>query len=166
MKCGSYKDRQNLGMAFKEYMSRNGSTVHMTLIFNVFVFYTLFNQINCRVINDGFNIFVRINKCLLFILITSCEMGLQALLVEFGSYAFHVTKNGLTLKQWLITFGFAATTFVLSLIIKVIPLENFIQPYLDVEEDHSYHEENEDKKVEIKNDIEDEKKGLLEEEEI
>ena len=163
MKCGSYNDRQNLGMAFKEYMSRNGSTVHMTLIFNVFVFYTLFNQVNCRVINDGFNIFVRINKCILFILITSCEMGLQALLVEFGSYAFHVTKNGLTIRQWLITFGFAATTFVLSFIIKLIPLEKAIQPYLDVEEDHSYHEENEEKDV-INND--DEKKGLLEEEEI
>ena len=166
MKCGSYNDRQNLGMAFKEYMSRNGSTVHMTLIFNVFVFYTLFNQVNCRVINDGFNIFVRINKCILFILITSCEMGLQALLVEFGSYAFHVTKNGLTIRQWLITFGFAATTFVLSLIIKLIPLEKAIQPYLDVEEDHSYHEENEEKDNIIKNDIDDEKKGLLEEEEI
>ena len=165
MKCGSYNDRQNLGMAFKEYMSRNGSTVHMTLIFNVFVFYTLFNQVNCRVINDGFNIFVRINKCLLFILITSCEMGLQALLVEFGSYAFHVTKNGLTLSQWLITFGFAATTFVLSFIIKLIPLEKTIQPYLDVEEDHSYHEENEEKDA-INHDIDDEKKGLLEEEEI
>jgi Ca2+ transporting ATPase len=166
MKCGSYNDRQNLGMAFKEYMSRNGSTVHMTLIFNVFVFYTLFNQVNCRVINDGFNIFVRINKCILFILITSCEMGLQALLVEFGSYAFHVTKNGLTIRQWLITFGFAATTFVLSFIIKLIPLEKAIQPYLDVEEDHSYHEENEEKDNIIKNDIDDEKKGLLEEEEI
>ena len=166
MKCGSYNDRQNLGMAFKEYMSRNGSTVHMTLIFNVFVFYTLFNQVNCRVINDGFNIFVRINKCILFILITSCEMGLQALLVEFGSYAFHVTKNGLTIRQWLITFGFAATTFVLSLIIKLIPLEKAIQPYLDVEEDHSYHEENEEKDNIIKNDIDEEKKGLLEGEEI
>ena len=165
MKCGSYNDRQNLGMAFKEYMSRNGSTVHMTLIFNVFVFYTLFNQVNCRVINDGFNIFVRINKCILFILITSCEMGLQALLVEFGSYAFHVTKNGLTIRQWLITFGFAATTFVLSFIIKLIPLEKTIQPYLDVEEDHSYHEENEEKDA-INHDIDDEKKGLLEEEEI
>ena len=166
MKCGSYNDRQNLGMAFKEYMSRNGSTVHMTLIFNVFVFYTLFNQVNCRVINDGFNIFVRINKCILFILITSCEMGLQALLVEFGSYAFHVTKNGLTIRQWLITFGFAATTFVLSFIIKLIPLEKAIQPYLDVEEDHSYHEENEEKDNIIKNDIDEEKKGLLEGEEI
>ena len=92
-------------------------------------------------------------------------MGLQALLVEFGSYAFHVTKNGLTIRQWLITFGFAATTFVLSFIIKLIPLEKAIQPYLDVEEDHSYHEENEEKDA-INHDIDDEKKGLLEEEEI
>ena len=93
-------------------------------------------------------------------------MGLQALLVEFGSYAFHVTKNGLTIRQWLITFGFAATTFVLSFIIKLIPLEKAIQPYLDVEEDHSYHEENEEKDNIIKNDIDEEKKGLLEGEEI
>jgi hypothetical protein len=92
-------------------------------------------------------------------------MGLQVLLVEFGSYAFHVTKNGLTFRQWLITLGFAATTFILSVFIKLIPLENIIQPYLDVEEDHSYHEDNKNE-IDIKNEIDDEKKGLLEGEEI
>ena len=59
--CGSYEARQSLSVAFKEYSNVNGGTVHMTIIFNVFVIYTLFNQINCRMIDDSFNIFKRMN---------------------------------------------------------------------------------------------------------
>lgn len=55
--CGKYKSRQNLNVAYKEYSNANGGTVHMSLIFNVFVIYTLFNQVNCRMIDDSLNIF-------------------------------------------------------------------------------------------------------------
>ena len=42
---------------FDKYNDIYGSTTHMTFIFNIFVFYTLFNQFNCRVIDDSYNIF-------------------------------------------------------------------------------------------------------------
>ena len=57
--CGKYAARQDLAMAFKEYINANSSTSHMSLIFNIFVIYTLFNQINARIIDDSFNILVR-----------------------------------------------------------------------------------------------------------
>ena len=44
--CGKYASRQSLSVAFKEYSNANGGSVHMTIIFNVFVIYTLFNQVN------------------------------------------------------------------------------------------------------------------------
>ena len=122
MNCGNYAQRQDLSVAFNEYISNLGSTSHMTIIFNTFVFYTLFNQINCRVINDQINIFSRIHRCWLFIIITGCEMGLQALLVEFGRNAFHCSKGGLTLQQWGMCFLMSSLTFIVSFFSKFIPI--------------------------------------------
>ena len=124
--CGDYASRQDMSVGFKGYTNANGSTTHMTLVFNVFVIYTLFNQINARVLDDSLNIFVRIHKNLLFPLITLIELALQILIIEFGNAAFKVVENGLTGKQWGITIGFSAITFVLSIIIKFIPLERTI----------------------------------------
>ena len=124
--CGDYASRQSLSVAFKGYSNANGGTVHMTLIFNVFVIYTLFNQINCRIIDDSFNIFKRMERSLLFPLITLCEMGLQVLIVIFGRSIFHVSNNGLTGEQWGICFGFSAITFVVCIIAKLLPIEIII----------------------------------------
>ena len=107
----------------------------MTLIFNVFVIYTLFNQINCRMIDDSFNIFKRMHRSLLFPLITICELGLQVIIVIFGKNIFHVANRGLTGEQWGICFGFSAITFVVSIIVKLIPLEGFIDNLLKKEEE-------------------------------
>ena len=133
--CGGYASRQSLSVAYKEYSNDNDGSVHMTLIFNVFVIYTLFNQINCRMIDDSFNIFKRMHRSLLFPLITICELGLQVIIVIFGKNIFHVANRGLTGEQWGICFGFSAITFVVSIIVKLIPLEGFIDNLLKKEEE-------------------------------
>ena len=120
-----------LSSAFDQYIRVNSCTAHMTMVFNVFVIYTLFDQLNCRVIDDSFNIFVRIINNFFFPLITLCELALQIILIEFGRNAFKCTERGLTLIQWLIVIGFSAITFVLSFIIKLIPLDKCIQGILD-----------------------------------
>ena len=146
--CGKYAERQDLSVAFKEYTNANGSTVHMTVIFNVFVYYTLFNQINCRVLDDSFNILVRISRSILFIIICICEMGLQAILISFGNTVFHCVENGLTGKQWGICFGFAAITFVVSIICKLLPIEGLIEKFLGKVEEEG-EDDKEEKKVEL-----------------
>lgn len=103
----------------------------MGIVFNVFVIYTLFNQFNCRVIDDSLNIFIRIGSNLFFPIITLCELGLQIILIEFGRDAFKCTERGLTLIQWLIVIGFSAITIILSVIIKFIPIDKCIQNFLD-----------------------------------
>ena len=145
--CGKYSNKQSLQLAFNEYVSSNDSTVHMTIIFNIFVFYTLFNEINCRVIDDSFNIFVRISRSFLFIIICLAEMLLQVLIVLFGGAPFHIIYNGLTAKQWGICIGFSAITFVVSFIVKLIPIHRLIDKYL---EKNNNEEEEEDKKSETK----------------
>ena len=103
----------------------------MTIIFNVFVVYTLFNQINCRVIDDSINIFVRIGNNLFFPIITCCELALQIILIEFGKDAFKCTERGLTGIQWLICVGFSLISLILSVVTKFIPADVFIQGILD-----------------------------------
>jgi len=133
--CGYYSSRQSLSVAYKEYSNSNGGTVHMTIIFNVFVIYTLFNQINCRVIDDSFNIFVRINRSLLFPLICLLEMGLQVAIIFIGKSPFHIVNDGLTGVQWGICLGLSAITFVVSFIVKLIPLQICIDKYLEPKEE-------------------------------
>ena len=129
--CGKYHDSSDLSIAFDQYTRFNAGTAHMAIVFNVFVIYTLFNQLNCRVIDDSLNIFVRISNNLFFPVITLCELALQIILIEFGRDAFKCTERGLTFIQWLIVIGFSAVTFVLSFLIKFIPLDKSIQSFLD-----------------------------------
>ena len=129
--CGKYFEFTNLNEAYEHYIKFNAGTAHMGIVFNVFVIYTLFNQFNCRVIDDSLNIFIRIGSNLFFPVITLCELILQIIIMEVGRDAFKCTERGLTLIQWLIAIGFSAITFVLSFIIKFIPIDKFIQNYLD-----------------------------------
>ena len=106
------------------------------MFFNVFVIYILFIQFNCRVIDDSLNIFVRIGINFFFLIIALFELALEIILFEFGKHAFKCTEMGLTIRLWLIVIGFSAITFVLSFIIKFIPIDAIIQRFLDKPNDN------------------------------
>jgi hypothetical protein len=136
--CGTYSSRQTLNVAYKEYINHNSGTSHLTIIFNIFVFYSLFNQINCRVLDDSLNIFKRIHKSYLFLLITFLEIIIQILIISFGNTVFRVTYMGLTLKQWLICLGFSAISLVVSIFSKFTKLDKAFDKclvYDDIEEE-------------------------------
>ena len=150
--CGKYTYKLNLKEAYKEYVNSNCATVHMSLIFNIFVFYTLFNQINCRVIDDSFNILVRITRSFLFPLICLCEIGLQVLIIYIGKSPFHIINEGFTGEQWGICIGFSAVTFVVSFLVKLIPIHLIIDKFIGHAE-----EKEEDNKNDISEKTEKEK---------
>ena len=127
-KFEDWKDT-SLSEAHQHYMNHYGGTTHMTLIFDIFVFYTLFNQINCRIIDDSFNTFKRISKGFMFCCVTSVELIIQVLLSQFGYKVFHCVYHGLGLVQWAICIGFSISTMLFNFIIKLIPLEIIIDPY-------------------------------------
>jgi hypothetical protein len=120
---------------FDKYNEIYGSSTHMTFIFNVFVFYTLFNQINCRVIDNSYNIFARIDKGLMFCLVTFGEMFIQFLIVQYGSGIFHCVKGGLSFTQWTLCLIFSLSTFLFGILIKIIPLDKYIDYYLASKDD-------------------------------
>ena len=138
--CNKYYSGDNpkdvsLFNAFEKYNSIYGSTTHMTFIFNVFVFYTLFNQINCRVIDDSFNIFARINKGFMFCLVTFSEMFIQYIIIQYGFGVFHCVLGGLSFRQWVICLLFSLSTFIFSILIKLIPIHRLVDYCLEFKED-------------------------------
>ena len=132
--CGiDYYNSYNLRDAYFIYMSKFGNTAHLTMIFNTFVFYTLFNQINCRVIDGGMNVYSRIFKNYLFIIIILFEVLLQVILVQFGGNAFKTCKDGLTKEQWGICLGFALISYLWDLVIRLLPMERCLD---NIKENH------------------------------
>ena len=123
--------------AHEHYINYYGGTTHMTLIFDIFVCYTLFNQVNCRIIDDSFNTFKRINKGILFCCVTLVELLIQILLSQFGYKVFHCVHWGLSPIQWLICFGFSMSTLLYNFLFKLIPLEKMIDPFTKGEEQQS-----------------------------
>ena len=64
--CGDYFNYDNLSKAYELYNKHQGAPVQLTMIFHIFVLFTLFNQLNCRIVDGTLNIFARIlnNKLL------------------------------------------------------------------------------------------------------
>lgn len=131
LNCGEYYSDQDMNLALIRYKSAYGNTSHMTIMFNIFVIFTLFNQLNSRVINDQANIFYNISKNIYFIVIIFVEAILQVIIIQLGSAALSTCQGGLTAIQWGICVGFGATTFVSTFIMKFIKLEGCIQSFLD-----------------------------------
>ncbi len=124
--CGPYGKKTNLHDCLSLFDLNNGNTSHMTVIFNTFVIYTLFNQLNARVLDDTFNIFKNLHKNLWFISIFLLEFGLNAVIIQVSQGVFKVSRYGLTGKQWGICIGFGSITFLVSIIIKFIPDSWFV----------------------------------------
>ena len=132
-----WNNPKNLQDAYNNYLSNYGGSTHMTLIFDVFVIYTLFNQINCRVIDDSLNTFKRITRAKLFCIVTLAELTIQILISQIGRIVFHCVNGGLNGIQWLICIGFSISTILFNLIVKFIPLDRFINRFTRGEEQKS-----------------------------
>ena len=90
----------------------------MTILFNTFVFYGLFNQINCRILDDSYNIFQNLRGNCLFIFIILLEISIQICIVQYGGLIFNCVKGGLTQRQWLFCIIISSLTFLISILLK------------------------------------------------
>ena len=71
-----------------------------TIVFNSYVWMQIFNQINCRRIDNNFNVFTGMHRNPLFLVITLITVGGQILIIYVGGTAFSVTRlNGV---QWVV----------------------------------------------------------------
>ena len=118
--CGEYSEYNNLSKAFKLYNRREGGPVQLTMIFHIYVIYTLFNQLNCRIIDENKNVFARIKYNLLFLVIEAFEFSMQFMIIEYWNYIFKASRNGLSIAQWGICFAFASLSLIIDFVLKFI----------------------------------------------
>lgn len=91
-----------------------------TMIFNVFVFLQIFNELNCRRIDKStLNVFSNIHRHWIFILVQVLVVGGQILIVTFGSIAFKTVP--LTLSQWGVTILLGSLSLPVGTIIRLLP---------------------------------------------
>ena len=94
---------------------------HFTLIFNVFVFMQIFNEINARKIHGERNVFQGLHRSYTFLIIMVGQVVFQVILVQFGSIV--VRTSGLTLDLWLWSILLGSSELVVGQIIAMIPVE-------------------------------------------
>ncbi|KAG0228380.1 PMCA-type calcium-translocating P-type ATPase [Mortierella sp. GBAus27b] len=90
-----------------------------TMIFNTFVFLQVFNELNCRRIDDSLNIFKNLHNNLIFILVQFIVIGGQYVIVQFGGKAFQTTP--LNTNQWIITLLIGSLSLPVGVVLRLLP---------------------------------------------
>ena len=108
------------------------SKVHLTIIFNTFVFCQVFNEINARSIGDEMNIFKGLGKSPLFIGIIIFTVLAQYGIVEFGG-DFVRTVN-LTPDQWIKCILLGALSLPLGGVMRLIPVQDSASDFAELSE--------------------------------
>ena len=90
-----------------------------TLIFNVFVWCQLFNQVNARRLDRHLNIFYNIHKNIWFLAILLFEIGCQILIIFVGGATFNVRR--ISGRDWGISIVAGLVSWPLGIVTRLIP---------------------------------------------
>jgi magnesium-transporting ATPase (P-type) len=93
---------------------------HMTVVFNVFVLFQIFNMLAARKIEDEKNIFVGVFTNPAFVVVWLIIAIGQYFIVQFGSLALKVHIAGLTGQQWILCIGVGLLSLVWNLVLKCV----------------------------------------------
>lgn len=112
---------------FRPQLTPDGSgtqkLVHMTYVFQIFVFMQVFNQMNARILTENYNIFAGVCNNWLFVAVTIFTFAIQMLMVEVGGT---VTKTEpLRMYQNGICLIFGSGELLWGVLIKLVPVKFF-----------------------------------------
>jgi len=93
---------------------------HNTLVFNAFVFCQVFNEFNCRKLDNELNPFGGIRGNLAFLIIFCVTVVLQFVFVQFGDEFVKTTP--LNLYQWLFCVAVGLISLPLGFLLRFIPV--------------------------------------------
>jgi len=96
---------------------------HYTMVFNVFVFLQVFNEINARKIYGEFNMFQGIMYNSLFLIVVVGTAVVQVVLVQVPIVNTAFGCTALSIEQWLICFALGFTSIPINLLIYFLPYE-------------------------------------------
>ena len=92
-----------------------------TIIFNMFVWMQIFNELNCRRLDNKFNVFAGVQRNWFFIVINCIMIGLQVAIVCVGNRVFHIDPNGLSGTNWAISIIIAAFSLPWGVLVRLFP---------------------------------------------
>jgi len=97
------------------------NTLQVTLFFTIYVFFQVWNQINCRALTPEMSGFSRILENPTFLIIAGAVALGQVIIVTFGGAAFKV--ESLSLWHWLGVLAFTSTVLIFAEIARRIRLK-------------------------------------------
>lgn len=112
-----------------------------TMLFNIFIFMHLFNQLNCREVHGlRMNPFSNISKSYFFLIVFFGTFGVQYMIVEWGGLI--ARTSGLSSREYAFSVMVGSTSLVASFFIKRLPsvITNRLVPKINdakLEEDQS-----------------------------
>eukprot|EP01130_Rhizamoeba_saxonica_P000271 TRINITY_DN10247_c0_g1_i1.p1 TRINITY_DN10247_c0_g1~~TRINITY_DN10247_c0_g1_i1.p1 ORF type:complete len:1017 (-),score=288.01 TRINITY_DN10247_c0_g1_i1:34-3084(-) len=95
-------------------------STHFTMIFNVFVFCQVFNEINSRKCDESKNVFQGLFSNYIFIGVLVVTVAVQLIIVQFASSFVQCVP--LTFEQWLISITIGFFSIPVGFIIRMIPV--------------------------------------------
>lgn len=117
---------------YKSLMSITPSR-HLSVVFNLFVFFQIFNMLAARKINDEFNFFDGIHTNAMFLSVWFIIVIGQVLITQFGSKAMKVHIKGLTGPQWIYCVACSAICLIWNAILKCSCISDKIFPKMGEE---------------------------------
>ncbi|KAI7858565.1 PMCA-type calcium-translocating P-type ATPase [Circinella umbellata] len=90
-----------------------------TMVFNVFVFMQVFNELNCRRIDDNLNIMRGVLRDYLFLGVQALTIIGQVLIVQYGGLAFKTVP--LNMNQWICTVAIGSLSIPAGILIRLLP---------------------------------------------
>lgn len=92
-----------------------------TIIFNVFVWMQIFNELNCRRLDNKFNVFEGVHRNWFFLFINAIMIGLQIGIIFVGDRVFDIAPGGLDGPQWAISVIIAAFSLPWGIVVRIFP---------------------------------------------
>ncbi|KAF9778981.1 hypothetical protein BJ322DRAFT_466634 [Thelephora terrestris] len=99
--------------------SDEGHKIVVTVVLNTLVFALVFNSVNCRRLDQRFNIFEGISNNWYFVVVILIEIGGQILIVFVGGAAFRVKP--IPAREWGISLALGFASIPLGVLIRCIP---------------------------------------------
>ena len=115
---------------------------HFTVIFNTFVMFQIFNEINARKVHGERNVFAGIWRNWIFLVIMVGQVTVQVIIVEFGDVVF--STKGLSGELWLWCIFLGSTELLIGQLLTLIPVSKFpdlLRPSADGEVDDEDEDE-------------------------
>lgn len=118
---------------------RASPSEHFTVIFNTFVMFQIFNEVNARKIHGERNVFNGIWRNWIFIVIMIGQVTVQAIIVQFGSVVFSTRALSLDLWLWCIFLG--STELLIGQLLTLIPVSKLPELFRPSVEEEDEEEE-------------------------